>query len=43
MNDSIYYRRSIRKYSDKQVPKEMIAQIFVMSILESGNLQERVE
>lgn len=27
MNNSIYHRRSIRKYSDKQVPKEMIAQI----------------
>ncbi|MBD5134683.1 MAG: nitroreductase family protein [Lachnospiraceae bacterium] len=27
MNNSIYYRRSIRKYLDKQVPKEMIAQI----------------
>ena len=27
MNDSIYNRRSIRKYSDKKVPKEMIEQI----------------
>lgn len=27
MNNSIYHRRSIRKYSDKQVPKEMIEQI----------------
>lgn len=27
MDSSIYHRRSIRKYSDKQVPKEMIAQI----------------
>lgn len=27
MNHSIYHRRSIRKYSDKQVPKEMIAHI----------------
>lgn len=27
MNHSIYDRRSIRKYSDKQVPKEMIEQI----------------
>lgn len=27
MNNSIYNRRSIRKYSDRQVPKEMIEQI----------------
>lgn len=27
MNNSIYNRRSVRKYSDKQVPKEMIEQI----------------
>lgn len=27
MNNSIYNRRSIRKYSDKQVPKELIEQI----------------
>lgn len=27
MNNSIYQRRSIRKYTDKQVPKELIEQI----------------
>ena len=27
MNNSIYNRRSIRKYLDKQVPRELIGQI----------------
>lgn len=33
MNNSIYSRRSIRKYSDKQVPKEMIEQIIEAGVM----------